>query len=72
MSVLATIVVILLMLPGAAFVFAIVLVYLFHGPHGIPEPRPGHCPHCGYDLTGNVSGVCPECGQSARQTARPS
>jgi outer membrane protein assembly factor BamD (BamD/ComL family) len=23
---------------------------------------PGHCPHCRYDLTGNVSGVCPECG----------
>jgi hypothetical protein len=22
----------------------------------------GHCPSCGYDLTGNVSGVCPECG----------
>ena len=22
----------------------------------------GHCQHCGYDLTGNVSGVCPECG----------
>ena len=21
------------------------------------------CRHCGYDLTGNVSGVCPECGQ---------
>ena len=20
------------------------------------------CPHCGYNLTGNVSGVCPECG----------
>ena len=20
------------------------------------------CPRCGYDLTGNVSGVCPECG----------
>jgi hypothetical protein len=20
------------------------------------------CPACGYDLTGNVSGVCPECG----------
>jgi hypothetical protein len=26
------------------------------------RPRPGHCPHCRYDLTGNVSGVCPECG----------
>ena len=24
--------------------------------------RRGHCEHCGYDLTGNVSGVCPECG----------
>jgi hypothetical protein len=27
------------------------------------RPAPGHCPNCGYDLTGNVSGVCPECGQ---------
>jgi hypothetical protein len=25
-------------------------------------PR-GHCRRCGYDLTGNVSGVCPECGE---------
>jgi len=24
--------------------------------------RPGHCQTCGYDLTGNTSGVCPECG----------
>ncbi len=24
--------------------------------------RPGECMRCGYDLTGNVSGVCPECG----------
>ena len=23
---------------------------------------PGHCQTCGYDLTGNTSGVCPECG----------
>ncbi len=23
---------------------------------------PGHCRQCGYDLTGNVSGRCPECG----------
>jgi hypothetical protein len=27
--------------------------------HRIPV---GHCRNCGYDLTGNVSGVCPECG----------
>ena len=24
---------------------------------------PGHCQKCGYSLTGNTSGVCPECGQ---------
>ena len=24
--------------------------------------KPGHCRSCDYDLTGNVSGVCPECG----------
>ena len=27
---------------------------------------PGHCPKCGYDLTGNTSGLCPECGRAAR------
>jgi hypothetical protein len=25
----------------------------------------GLCLKCGYDLTGNVSGVCPECGAAA-------
>lgn len=24
---------------------------------------PGHCQRCGYNLTGNVSGKCPECGK---------
>jgi len=26
------------------------------------RPRPGRCTACDYDLTGNVSGRCPECG----------
>jgi len=27
--------------------------------------RRGHCARCGYDLHGNLSGVCPECGSPA-------
>lgn len=30
----------------------------------------GLCLHCGYDLTGNVSGICPECGQPIPQSQR--
>jgi hypothetical protein len=33
---------------------------------------PGHCPACGYNLTGNVSGVCPECGRAAPATGADS
>jgi hypothetical protein len=33
------------------------------------RPRPGHCRQCGYDLTGNVTGLCPECG--ANQAPAP-
>ena len=28
---------------------------------GKRDPK-GRCRKCGYDLSGNVSGVCPECG----------
>ena len=27
---------------------------------------PGHCRKCGYDLTGNVTGVCSECGTKVK------
>lgn len=27
------------------------------------RPAPGYCQGCGYDLTGNVTGACPECGE---------
>jgi len=30
---------------------------------------PGCCQHCGYNLTGNVSGRCPECGSSVAGAA---
>lgn len=28
----------------------------------------GHCKHCGYNLTGNVTGICPECGKPVPPT----
>jgi hypothetical protein len=30
---------------------------------------PRHCQTCGYDLTGNVSGICPECGTPIERRA---
>jgi hypothetical protein len=36
---------------------------LAYGIFRRPTPRPGHCQTCSYDLTGNTSGVCPECGE---------
>jgi len=30
---------------------------------------PGHCTKCGYDLTGNVSGICSECGEATAVAA---
>ena len=43
-------------------------LYLFFGGkwivnRAIPGNRP-YCPECGYDLTGNQSGHCTECGTS--------
>lgn len=32
--------------------------------------RRGRCPACAYDLTGNVSGTCPECGRHVRWALR--
>lgn len=35
----------------------------------VRRARPGHC-SCGYDLTGNVSGVCSECGTHIESTGQ--
>jgi len=29
----------------------------------------GHCQSCGYDLTGNTTGVCPECNTAVRSNS---
>lgn len=51
------------LLVGSAAFTAVAGPYLLSG--GIRRyrrRRRGRCEHCGYDLTGNVSGRCPECG----------
>lgn len=42
-------------------VLAVPTAILFYRDRRYP---PGHCQRCGYDLTGNVSGACPECGRA--------
>ncbi len=51
---------------GGVYYFAAALIV------GIPfwfyrrRDRSGFCVECGYNLTGNISGVCPECGNRIR------
>ena len=52
-------------------VFAPTVVLFFH----TRRYKPGHCQSCGYDLTGNTSGICPECGTAiarGKSTSLPS
>lgn len=45
-------------------------IYILSGGRFEPAPPPeGHCAACGYDLTGNESGRCPECGIKIGTTA---
>jgi hypothetical protein len=46
-------------LPPLIILLAAATAFLWYRDR--PTPR-SHCRQCGYDLTGNESGVCPECG----------
>jgi len=48
-----------LWVPALTFVIPTVLLW-----YRDRRPPKGHCQNCGYNLTGNVTGVCPECGQA--------
>jgi hypothetical protein len=56
------IVVIAMVLPGLAFLTFIVGSLLVHHREVTKVHRAGICDRCNCDLTGNTSGICPECG----------
>jgi hypothetical protein len=54
-------------MPLALFgVVGVVFYVFFERParQALSRREHGLCLACGYDLTGNVSGVCPECGRA--------
>jgi len=55
----------LVWLPAIAFAIYPVLAFIRGPLQRWQRRRTGRCVNCGYDLTGNISGVCPECGQAA-------
>jgi len=57
---------------GLFVVLTMILVYTAHPLRRRRWQREGRCLSCGYDLTGNVSGVCPECGKGVPRELRDS
>ena len=49
-----------LLTPILGFVTA--MIWLWFRDPDFAEHPPGHCQSCGYNLTGNQSGICSECG----------
>ena len=57
----------ILFVPGLLFLIFVVTQFLFRGRREINAAiwrKEGRCTHCGYQLQGNMSGVCPECGKA--------
>lgn len=50
---------------GLAAAWALVRAYAGVARGYVRAELPGVCRGCGYDLTGNASGTCPECGTAA-------
>ncbi len=52
----------ILLIFGTSFVGAVLVGFWIRTVRGAGYPA-GCCKGCGYNLTGNTSGVCPECGE---------
>ena len=50
---------------------AAIVLFLQRAFSRVRRRRTGACLGCGYNLTGNVSGVCPECGRKLENVASP-
>jgi hypothetical protein len=57
--------VVVLMMGGLIW-FTVARRVLIHGSLWERRWRDGLCLRCGYPLRGNISGVCPECGEKIR------
>jgi uncharacterized membrane protein (DUF485 family) len=51
------------------WVFVWAYLYVRFANRLFAKYRPGYCGQCGYDLKGNTSGTCPECGEAVRTAA---
>lgn len=47
---------------GFVAVVFVLIAYSMYQASRAAQPPAGCCGACGYDLTGNESGTCPECG----------
>ena len=57
-------------LPGGLVVATVLIQVILQAMRPcLRRERPGRCRRCGYDLTGNASGTCPECGTPAGEGA---
>ena len=64
-------VLLLLFVPGLCFlIFILPRMLTIFREYDIQQDRlkKGQCIQCGYNLTGNQSGTCPECGVKVRIT----
>ena len=64
-----------LWMPWGVAIASLVALRMFRSRKNRRRLVTGHCVSCNYDLRGNVSGICPECGTetpTANMSATPS